>query len=384
MSFAQFMEMALYHVPGGYYTSQSERIGPHGDFYTSPLAHPAFGVLISLQLEQMWSSLGNPFPFYVVEMGAGKGIMASDILAYSKHLSDGFAKALRYLTVERSARQQTSGESLVSINLPARNLRGCALSNELLDAMPVHRVVQRKGALRELYVGLEGDELTQVLDEPSTPRLQERFDALGVCLEDGQEAEVNLLLEDWIKDVAAALDQGYVISIDYGYPAKELYSPRRPKGTLTCHYRQTTGSNPFQRVGQQDITTHVDLTSLSTLGEKYGLQTLEIASQAQFLTYVGLQSFLKRLRALGLPHGDYSANQLGMRNLIDPEGLGRFAVVIQGKGTGAESILNLSGDGPKRGEWLSRVDGLPVPLLTENHVNLLQGKYPHLAWSPPE
>ena len=384
LTFAQFMKMALYHVPGGYYTSRTERIGPHGDFYTSPLAHPAFGALISLQLEQMWTSMDNPNPFYVAETGAGKGIMARDILAYSKHLSEGFTKALRYLTVDRSAAEQTVSESVLSTDLPVRSFSGCILSNEMLDAMPVHRVVQREGELHEIYVSLDGDELIQVIDEPSTPHLQGRFDDLGVKLEDGQEAEINLVLEDWIKDVATALDEGYVISIDYGYPANELYSTKRPNGTLMCHYRHTTSNNPFQRVGQQDITAHVDLTSLSALGAKYSLQTLGVVTQAQFLTNMGLRSFIERLRTLRLSSGDYSANLMGMRNLIDPEGLGRFAVVVQGTGTRTENPYGLSADDHEREDWLDRINRLPVPQLGEEHIDLLRGKYPHLAWTPPE
>ena len=385
LTFAQFMEMALYHVPGGYYTSREQIIGSQGDYYTSPLAHPAFGALIATQLEEMWEGLGSPSPFFAVELGSGKSILARDILAYSRNLSADFHRSLRYVTVERSrSSERPSWEAVASVGLPLRQLKGCILSNELLDAMPVHRVVCQGGALREIYVGLQDGDLAEELDEPSTSHLQERLDGLGVALEEGQEAEVNLLLEDWVQNISASLDQGYVISIDYGYPGKELYSRTRRRGTLMCHYRHTTNRNPLTRVGQQDITAHVDFSSVIALGEKYGLRTCGMASQVRFLANLGIRAFLDRLRTMNLPSGEYHANLLGMRNLIDSEGLGKFQVLIQGKGQASDRLQGLRPQDPERHRTPVERRPLPVPLLTPHHINLLQGRYPHLAWSPPE
>ncbi|MFQ5874801.1 MAG: SAM-dependent methyltransferase, partial [Dehalococcoidia bacterium] len=216
ITFSRFMEMALYHVPGGYYTSRRQRVGPEGDFYTSPLAHPAFAALIAIQLEQMWEELESPSPFFAVEIGSGKGTLARDIIVYNHNLSPAFAKALRYVSVERGQPGWPSGwDAMAAVGLPLRRLQGCILSNELLDAMPVHRVVGQGGALREIYVGLEDGDFAETIDGPSTPRLQQRLDSLGVSLGEGQEAEVNLLLEDWVANVATSLDRGYVITIDY-------------------------------------------------------------------------------------------------------------------------------------------------------------------------
>ncbi len=385
VTFARFMEMALYRVPGGYYTSGEQLIGPQGDFYTSPLAHPAFGALIAVQLGEMWERLDAPSPFFVVEMGSGKGALAEDILTYSRHLSEGFLGALRYVTVERTQASRKRGwDAIASEGLPLRHLAGCILSNELLDAMPVHRVVQREGALREIYVGLVDGDLAQVIDEPSTPRLKQRLDSLGVALEEGQEAEVNLLLEHWVQEISTSLDRGYVISIDYGYPAKELYSPSRPRGTLMCHYRHTANRNPFLRVGRQDMTAHVDFSSVIALGEKHGLRACGMVSQARFLANLGLRAFPERLRSLGLPSGEYHANMMGIRNLIDPEGLGNFRVLIQGKGQASEGLRGLCPQDPEGRGRPSKGRNLPVPTLTPHHIDLLRGKYPHMAWSPEE
>ena len=385
VTFAQFMQMALYHVPGGYYTSDNQPIGPQGDFYTGPLAHPIFGALIAIQIEQIWETLGAPSYLQVAEIGSGKGSLARDILAYSRHLSPTLEGALRYLTVERSRpRSNICWDAVASIDLPLRHLRGCIISNELLDAMPVHRVVRRGGALKEIYVGLEDEGFTEIIDEPSTSRLQQRLENLGVSLEEGQEAEVNLLLEDWMRNVAIALDHGYVISIDYGYPAAELYSPVRTRGTLICYYRHTTNRNPLTRVGQQDITAHVDLSSIVAIGEKYGLQVCGVVSQAQFLANLGIRAFIERLNILGLQSGEYYANRLGMRNLIDPEGLGNFRVIIQRKGQASDNLYGLHPERPERWRVLAEKEDLHVPLLSTHHIDLLQGRYPHLAWSPQE
>lgn len=385
ITFAQFMEMALYHVLGGYYTSACQHIGPRGDFYTSPLAHPAFGALIAIQLEQMWELMGASSRFFVVELGSGKGTLARDILDYSRHLGQAFHRALRYITVERDNEYRQEGwDTAASIRLPFRQLHGCVLSNELLDAMPVHRVVQQGDTLKEIYVGLKNGHLTDVVGELSTPRLRQRLENLGASLEDGQEAEVNLLLEDWVQDVAGSLERGYLITIDYGYPANELYSPARPRGTLMCHYRHTTNRKPFLRVGEQDITSHVDISSLTSIGEKHGLWLCGVVSQAQFLDNLNIRAFIGRFRTLDLPSGEYHANRMGMQNLIDPEGLGKFRVVIQRKGEVSDQLQGLSRERPgKRGPQAEKSNP-PVPLLTDHHIDLLRGKYPHMAWSPPE
>ena len=371
ITFARFMEMALYHVPLGYYASTKQRIGPAGDFYTSPLAHPAFGALVAVQLEQMWEALDAPARFVVIEMGSGKGVLARDIIDYSTNLAPEFSNALDYVTLDRMGPDPPPAR---------RNVTGCILSNELLDAMPVHRVVQSHGRLAEMYVEVRNDDLAELHGEPSTYRLQQRLDTLGVSLVDGQEAEINLLLEDWLRDISTTLDRGYVMTFDYGYPASELYSPKRRKGTLMCHYKHTTNDSPLTRVGEQDITAHVDLTSLMSLGERYGLRHCGAISQARFLGNLGMGSMLKGLHSITLPPHEYQANQLGMRNLVDGEGLGRFQVVVQGKGDVSSSLRGLDPEGVSPVEALD----LATPLLTDRHINLLAGRYPHQAWSPPD
>ena len=263
---------------------------------------------------------------------------------------------------------------IVSDGIPLRGITGCILSNEYLDAMPVHRVTMEEGKLRELYVGVGGGELVEVVGEPSTGLLQERLDGLGVTLAEGQRAEINLVLEDQTRSFAESLDSGYVLSIDYGHEASDLYSSSRSKGTLMCHYRHTANSQPFRRIGRQDITAHVDFTTLMQMGKRWGLQACGLVSQRGFLGNLGILGIRNGLRGMGLPSSQYNANMMGLGNLVDPEGLGGFKVCIQAKGVGTGGLSGLGGEG------LIFDDSLPVPLLSERHVNLLEGKYPHMAW----
>lgn len=375
ITFAHFMELALYHPTLGYYSSGPDHIGAEGDFYTSPGAHPAFGALLAIQITDMWDKLGNPSPFYVVELGAGAGLLATDILHFVPHLSPSFSNALHYVTIDRRPAHNAAGaHSLVSDALPLRNITGCILSNEYFDAMPVHRVAIQEGKLREIYVGIDADTLVDVIDEPSTPLLQQRLNDLGICLMEGQRAEVNLGLDPMGRSLSRALHSGYILTIDYGHKAPELYSPSRLRGTLACHYRHTLNNQPLHRIGSQDITAHVDFTTLAKAGENYGLHASELVTQRDFLGNLGIVAIKNRLRDQGLALTQYNASLIALGSLIDPDALGGFKVLVQSKGVDAAPPSGLGGPGRTFDQEL------PVPLLTRRHLNLLQGKYPHLAW----
>ena len=219
-----------------------------------------------------------------------------------------------------------------------------------------------------------GGELVEVVGEPSTGLLQERLDGLGVTLAEDQRSEINLGLEDLTRSLAESLESGYVLSVDYGHEASDLYSSSRLRGTLMCHYRHMANSQPFRRIGRQDITAHVDFTMLMHMGKRLGLKACGLVSQRDFLGNLGIVGIRNGLRDLRLPSGQYNANMMGLGNLIDPEGLGGFKVCIQAKGVG------LGGCPGSVARAVIFDDGLPVPLLSERHVNLLEGKYPHMAW----
>jgi SAM-dependent MidA family methyltransferase len=377
ITFAQLMEVALFWHQGGYYLS-AEPFGASGDYYTSPLAHPAFGALLAVQLFQMWQVMDHPTPFTVVEPGAGNGLLCRDILTYSQRLSPEFPQALEYVCLDRRAARgaeaAVGASRITAAGVPLRGIRGCFLSNELLDAFPVHQVRMHQGRLQEIYVTLQDDVLAETLGEPSTPALAARLDRLGVTLAEGQTAEINLGLEGWAEEVGAALDAGFVLTIDYGRPAAELYSASsRFRGTLTTYYRHVQTDSPLRRVGRQDMSAQVDFTSVMEAGSRTGLDTLGFASQREFLHNLGLdRHFRGRLEDLGLPARERQANRTGLLDLVRPQGLGDFKVLAQGKGVGQPRLWGFE-PAADLVELLSR---LPPPLLTTEHMSLASGRYP--------
>ncbi len=340
--FARFMEHCLYHPLYGYYSSGRASRGRGGDYYTSPTVHPIFGALMGKQLVQMWHILGAG-AFEIVEMGGGEGYLCLDILDYLQQEEPQFYELLLYHMVELrpsvTARQQkllASHEARVARHWPEEladlKIQGCFLSNELVDSFPVHRVVMAGGTLREVYVDLDKGGFKEVQSEPSTPELVEYFRRLGITLAEGQQAEVNLEAVRWIQQVAQVLARGFVITIDYGYPAEELYSPLRPAGTLLCYQGHRILANPYALLGLQDMTSHVDFTSLIMWGEEYGLKFTGLVPQYRFLLTLGI---LERLAQLGTGKGEEEAlnERLTIKNLILPGGLGEcFKVLIQHKG----------------------------------------------------
>ena len=375
---AEFMELALYWPDGGYYTS-AQPFGASGDYYTSPMAHPAFGALLAVQLFQMWRIMGCPKPFYVVEMGAGDGLLCRDIVAYSVNLPEDFSESLNYVCLDRCAgsgeHAKLSGASQVTAaGLPLRGVTGCFISNEFLDAFPVHQVKVDQGRLREVYVsfGGDGENLVETLREPSTPALAQRLNDLGVELAEGQTAEINLGLDRWAREVAAALDSGFVLTIDYGHPADELYSPKiRPRGTLTTYYRHIQNDAPFRHVGAQDITAKVDFTSVVEAGRSAGLLPVGLTAQGEFLNNLGFGRFREKLRSLALSPANLRANR-AMMDLINPTGLGDFKVLVQCKNVNRSKLWGLE---PSSGP-ATLIDQLPFPLLTRQHIDLVEGRYP--------
>jgi len=383
ITFAGFMEAALYAPSGGYY-NRPKRIAAAGDFFTSPSAHPAFGALICAQLREMARLLDDPDPFTVLEMGAGDGTLARDIAAYAPRLDPGFAARLRHVAIDRAGGgrdvpRSPAGpgpEAVRAAGLPIRGAVGCVLSNELLDSFPVHRFVIRDGVVRELYIALDGDRLVQEEGPPSTPAIEARLESAGRQLPDGYHGEVNLRLDAWAEDVSGALDRGFVLTVDYGHSAEDLYGPERSSGTLRCYYRHTLGADPLRNVGEQDITAHVDFSAADAALRTRGFGRTGATTQAEFLGALGHQSVIRRLRALCGTQGTLDTNRMAMLALVKPDGLGAHKVVAHAKGVEAALLT-----GFRAGEPPAWTDDLPVPLLdaSGSHVPLLEGAYPHAA-----
>jgi SAM-dependent MidA family methyltransferase len=341
LSFARFMEICLYHPQHGYYASGRGCRGREGDYYTSPTIHPIFGALMGKQLAQMWRILGAG-AFEVVEMGGGEGYLCMDILDYLQQEEPRFYDLLLYRMVEKSPgvierqrRLLASHAAKIGWHWPEemadQKIQGCFLSNELVDSFPVHRVVMKAGALQEVYVDLDKGGFKEVHKSPSTPELMAYFRRVGITLAQGQQAEVNLEALRWLEKVAQGLERGFVITIDYGYPAAELYSPLRPAGTLLCYQEHRALSDPYASPGLQDMTAHVDFTSLIMWGEGCGLQLTGLVPQYRFLLALGI---LEQAEHLGKGKGEGEAlnERLTIKNLILPGVMGEtFKVLIQHK-----------------------------------------------------
>ncbi|HIL30682.1 MAG TPA: class I SAM-dependent methyltransferase [Dehalococcoidia bacterium] len=375
ITFAEFMDVALYWPQGGYYTGR-EPVGAQGDFYTSPAVHPAFGALLAVQLFQMWQHMGQPSTFPVCELGAGNGLLSRDITSYAAELPSGFSAALRYVCLEqRSVDSLESGISgtsrVLADGLPFKNLQGCIISNEYLDAFPVHQVVLAGDVLKEVYVGLDGQHLVELTGELSHPGLAKRLDDLQLQLEPWQTVELNLELGSWSRNVTAALDRGFVLTIDYGRPAPDLYDPeQRHRGTLVTYHQHVQTDSPLTLIGQQDITAQVDFTSVTRAGETAGLDTLGMVTQREFLGNLHLDKLQQYLRNHSLTPQQMQANRAGITDLVRLEGLGDFKVLIQSKNGGSPNLWGLTSS-PEAADLVER---LPVPLLTDSHLSLPDGR----------
>jgi SAM-dependent MidA family methyltransferase len=218
---------------------------------------------------------------------------------------------------------------------------GCLYSNELIDALPVHRVVMTSGGLKEIYVTCANGEFAEEAGELSTPEIENRLLHAGVVLQPGQQAEVNLNAPRWLATAAKALTRGYLLTIDYGYPAAELYTPRRKLGTLLCYYRHQLEENPYLRLGLQDITTHVDFTTLMTCGEELGLQTVWFGEQYRFLLSAGIVEEIEEIERSARAEEEKLRLRLTLKKLIMPDGgMGdTFKVLIQCRDVAAPALL---------------------------------------------
>ena len=350
LPFSKFMEDCLYHPEYGYYMTTRQRIGREGDFFTSSSVHALFGRLIARQLQQMWEILGCPANFVIAEQGAGEGHLCLDILNALEVDSPEFYSLLRYRIIEISAENRDRQAQLLSRHQNAVNwcqqsdlvgMTGCYLSNELIDAFPVHLVEMREGKLLEVYVAVENGVFQEILQDPCTEGLANYLEWAGVKLAEGNRAEINLTAPSWIRSVARLLQRGFVLTIDYGYLASELYAPWRTTGTLMCYYQHTSNENPYIRIGEQDITAHVDFSALIRAGEETGLQQLFYGDQCKFLLGLGFVEALLQAQSREQEPHRAQALRLTLKNLILPDGgMGEiFKVLIQEKGVGPQNLL---------------------------------------------
>jgi SAM-dependent MidA family methyltransferase len=344
ITFAKFMQLALYHEEYGYYSSGRTRIGKEGDYYTSPCVHPAFGEIIGRFVHEVYKTL-NIQEFTIVEMGAGKGYLALDVLDSIKRDQPEFYSNLNYLIVEISRALILEEKTMLKDHLHKisflssiseignEEVAGVFISNELLDSFPFHRLRYIKNNFQEIYVSLRNDEFAEILDSLSTTELKTYIDRYDLEFMEGQEIEINLNAKQWLLNASRILSKGFLLTIDYGFKAPELFNPIRKKGTYMCFYKHEANENPYAHIGEQDITAHVDFSNLVLVGNDGGLETVNYTTQGQFLIDWGILDIIERdIKEIQTNDIKYQKDILAIKNLFLPELMGgKFKVLIQAK-----------------------------------------------------
>jgi SAM-dependent MidA family methyltransferase len=363
ITFARFMEVALYDPTRGYYRSPSARPGRAGDFLTAPEAHPIFGRALARFAAGVHAALGGPSTFVIRESGAGEGALAAPLveaLLRGSATGGGVGAAgtppprnVRYLVDEVEPRRvEAVHDRLATLGLPPGTvsatadegapITGLAIANEVLDALPTHRVVVRSGELREVCVGIGDDgELVDVETEPTTPAISARLAGEGIVLRDDQRAEVCLAVDAWVARASAGLERGVLLLIDYGHPAADLYDGnRRAAGTLAAYRGHRVGDDPYRSIGRQDLTAHVDVTAVERAAMAAGLDRLAVTTQDSFLARLGVGKLLVAEQTRpGASMQSYLEARSALLRMIDPAAMGRFRVLVFGRGVAMDSDI---------------------------------------------
>lgn len=346
ITFAEYMAEALYHPELGYYNRPEMTIGERGDFYTAPMVHPVFGQCIARLIHQLWQQLGSPATFTVLEMGAGTGALARQILTEWEQLNPGPVN-LQYVIVEQSPvlRQKQREEtkeaaagriawfSFLQEVAGFGSLTGVVISNELFDALPVHHLEMDNGQLQERFVTLLDQDGVPQLAETTGPLSDDKLpfllgDQVLSALEDGDQVTVCPAASQVIGDMADALQQGFVITIDYGDRSPDVYWKSVRTGGIRCYYKQSLVKDPYQRIGEQDITADVDFSLLQREGKKKGLRTVSFSTQSEFLEKWGFLDKVAEFQRLAFKdlRADFELQK--MLTLYLPQGLGDACKVL--------------------------------------------------------
>lgn len=316
VTFARFMQRVLTEPGLGYYATSDRRPTRTGDFLTAPELHPFFGRCLGRFLDGGWQAAGKPGHYLVEEHGAGRGILRDSVIEGLRRDASGLADAISWRALDLPQRGEPPDDGAVV---------DVVVANEFLDALPVHRLVQRTRLL-EVYVGWQDGWFSDVEAEPSSAALAETLAADGVGLVDGQRAEVCLEAGAWLRAIAERTR--LLLVIDYGHDAAELYGPRRRAGSLLTYRGHQPGDDPYAAVGRSDITAHVDITALQREAGAAGLRSVGDTSQARFLTSLGLGDLLADLgRQPGTDMQAYLEARSAVARLLDPRHLGGFRVL---------------------------------------------------------
>ncbi len=356
VTFARFMERALYEPDLGYYARDAERPTRTGDFVTAPELHPVFGHTFAVQIDEMWRLMGRPADFALREFGAGSGALFLALLDGLVRIDSQLAATVSYQPIDLAAQRALIGERLATAGAGDRlstadgPLTGVLIANEFLDALPVHRVIRLNGRLREIHVDWRDGRFVEVAGPTTDGRLDDWFRADGIELQENQRAEVNLAMLDWVTQLERDLERGYAIVIDYGAGAADLYGPDRPTGTIRAFSGQRVSGDVLTDPGSRDITSHVDFDALERQARDCGLEVCGRRRSAEFLLACGLDQAYARARAG--TDGDWDAAlslRSSIQRLLDTNALGGYVVAVLAKGAQNDVVLRgLAPLGPAR------------------------------------
>ncbi len=360
LTFARFMECALYDPHHGYYMMQpltqdqssKDRIGWGGDFYTAPELSPILAKTLVRQVLEIDAQLGHLPTFGFVEMGGGNGTFAADFLQQCQRVAPEFLHRLRYTLIERSPYLRSLQQSRIREAMGTLfenqihwgvaieqckedSVIGVIFSNELVDAFPVHRVCSQSQQLQEIFVDFAEGRFVERLGPLSSPKLENYVQRNGVVLQDGQVSELHVAAEEWMTHAAKVLKKGVMITIDYGHTGSDYYAEARKNGTLVCYYRHKVSTNPYIRVGEQDITAHVNFSMLAKAGNDCDLLPAGFTNLANWLMGLGVEEMVQDLEPS-------SSVVQSLSQLLRPHGMGTtFKVLVQQKAMEALSLEGL-------------------------------------------
>ena len=366
--FSRYMELCLYDPELGYYSRHTEKFGKAGDFYTSSDVHAVFGRLLARQFDEMWRALDSPGRIELLELGPGRGLFAQDVLDWSEKKFPDFFRALHYTLVERSAslrerlaatfRGRIAGGKVVvlsqlegsgfnrqsedmpqtSIDTLGAKVPLIVFANEFFDALPVE-ILSEKGAL---HINARDGHFVEEWAPASAAEL-EFLDRYSVHPEGGARTEAPLLALEHMSKLAANIQRGYLIAIDYGYTRAQQLAGRH-LGTVMAYRQHSASPNPYETPGEQDITAHVNFTALAAAAEDNRMLAHKLLTQSQFLMGIGeANQFADAYEECRLPQ-ERAKVALQLKHLVTPAGMGEtFQVLVAGKGVERSRLESLSG-----------------------------------------
>jgi SAM-dependent MidA family methyltransferase len=347
--FSRYMELCLYHPELGYYSRNAQQFGKAGDFYTSSDVHAVFGRLLARQFDEMWRALGSPEQIELVELGPGRGLFAHDVLHWSEKKFPDFFRAVCYVLIERSpalreriketlGHHLESGKATLIASWPPGGRSTIVFANEFFDALPVE-ILSAKGSL---HVDMRDGRFIETWTQPSPEEL-EFLDRYSVHPEPDERIEAPLAAQTSMDQIAASIQRGFLVAIDYGYTREEQLAGRH-RDTLKALRQHSISANPYEAPGEQDITADVNFTALAAAAEKHGMQTQKLITQSQFLMGIGeANQFADAFEECRLPQ-ERAKVALQLKHLVTPAGMGEsFQVLIASKGVEQGRIESLSG-----------------------------------------